>query len=44
MKYSGFVHRLAEHAEWDGWWPHRFWLWLLKRSDRKAGYELEYDE
>jgi hypothetical protein len=34
---------LAERADWNGWRPRWFWRWLLKRQDRKHGYNLEYE-
>ena len=35
---------LAEHADWYGWRPRWFWLWLLRVMDRRNGYNFEYDE
>jgi hypothetical protein len=40
---SDRVWRLAERADWSGWRPRWFWRWLLKRQDRKHGYNLEYE-
>lgn len=39
-----FIWGLAEFADWHGWPPRRFWMWLLKRMDRANGYDLTYDE
>lgn len=31
-----FLWGVAERADWYGWWPRRFWRWMLYRFDRKA--------
>lgn len=42
-KFDKWLWGVAEKMEWSGLPPRRFWKWLIRRQDRKAGYDFTYD-